>query len=170
MRLLIPFAALLLASAAQAAEPPAGVSASSGSIPAANAPQDGAAFMAAIDKTPGVVVTPSGLAYRVLHAGPATGMHPRLGDQVRVSYEGRLADGTLFDSSAANGGPLVMTVGQLVPGWNEALQLMRPGDDWTLYLPPSLGYGDEATGPIPANSVLVFRLQLLAIAPPAAGG
>ena len=74
----------------------------------------------------------------------------------------------MFDSSASNGGPLVMTVGQLVPGWNEALQLMRPGDDWTLYVPPSLGYGDQASGPIPANSVMVFRLQLLDIVPPSA--
>ena len=125
--------------------------------------------MAAVARQPGVVVTDSGLAYNVSHSGPATGLHPRLGDQVRVNYEGRLTDGRVFDSSAANGGPRVLTVGQLVPGWNEALQLMRPGDDWTLYVPPSLGYGDEPSGPIPADSVMVFRLQLLALVPPAAG-
>ncbi len=164
MRVFIPLAALLLASSAHAAQPLS-------ATPEASAPaaQDPAAFMAAAAKRPGVVVTDSGLAYKVTRSGPATGAHPRLGDQVRVSYEGRLTNGSVFDSSAANGGPIVMTVGQLVPGWNEALQLMRPGDDWTLYLPPSLGYGDEATGPIPANSVLVFRLQLLAIVPPATG-
>ncbi len=159
MRFLIPFAALLLAPAAQAAQlPPAST---------AVAPADPAVYMATVAKQAGVVVTGSGLAYKITRSGPAAGLHPRLGDQVRVSYEGRLTDGTVFDSSAANGGPLVMTVGQLVPGWNEALQLMRAGDDWTLYLPPGLGYGDQPSGPIPANSVLVFRLQLLAVVPPA---
>ena len=160
MRMLIPLAVLLLASAAQAAPPPS---------VAAAAAQDPAAYMAGVARQPGVVVTDSGLGYKVNRVGPTSGLHPRLGDQVRVGYEGRLTDGTVFDSSASNGGPLVMTVGQLVPGWNEALQLMRPGDDWTLYVPPALGYGDQPSGPIPANSVMVFRLQLLAIVPPADG-
>ena len=161
MRFLIPLAALLLAPAAQAAQlpPPSSPSA---------APVDATAYMASVARQPGVVVTDSGLGYKISRSGAASGLHPRLGDQVRVSYEGRLTDGTVFDSSAANGGPLVMTVGQLVPGWNEALQLMRPGDDWTLYVPPALGYGDQPSGPIPANSVMVFRLQLLAIVPPSA--
>ena len=161
MRFLIPLAALLLAPAAEAAQLPPSASTSA-------APVDAPAYMAPVAKQPGVVVTDSGLAYKIARSGLASGLHPRLGDQVRVSYEGRLTDGTVFDSSAANGGPLVMTVGQLVPGWNEALQLMRPGDDWTLYVPPGLGYGDEASGPIPANSVMVFRLQLLALVPPPA--
>ncbi len=157
MRVLIPLALLLITPAAQAAPPP----------PAATtAPQDPAAYMAGVARRPGIVVTDSGLAYSITHSGAASGQHPRLGDQVRVGYEGRLTDGTVFDSSASNGGPMVMTVGQLVPGWNEALQLMRPGDDWTLYVPPGLGYGDQPTGPIPANSVMVFRLQLLAVVPP----
>ena len=162
MRFLIPLAALLLAPVAHAAQSPSAAGASA-------AAQDPTAYMAGIARQPGVMVTDSGLAYKVGRSGPALGLHPRLGDQVRVSYEGRLTDGTVFDSSAANGGPLTMTVGQLVPGWNEALQLMRPGDDWTLYVPPGLGYGDQPSGPIPANSVMVFRLQLLAIVPPAAG-
>ncbi len=158
MRVLILLALLLLAPAAQAAQ---AVQAPSTTV----APQDPAAYMASVARRPGVVVTDSGLAYTITHSGAAGGQHPRLGDQVRVGYEGRLSDGTVFDSSASNGGPMVMTVGQLVPGWNEALQLMRPGDDWTLYVPPGLGYGDQPTGPIPANSVMVFRLQLLAIVP-----
>jgi peptidylprolyl isomerase/FKBP-type peptidyl-prolyl cis-trans isomerase FklB len=167
MRVLIVFAALLLAPVAHAAQlPPAAAASPAAQDPAA---QDPAVYMAGIAKQPGVVVTDSGLAYKITRSGAASGLHPRLGDQVRVGYEGRLTDGTVFDSSAANGGPLVMTVGQLVPGWNEALQLMRPGDDWTLYVPPGLGYGDQPTGPIPANSVMVFRLQLLAIVPPDAG-
>ena len=121
--------------------------------------------MASVARQPGVVVTGSGLAYKVLHSGPADGVHPRLGDQVRVAYEGRLVNGTVFDSSDAAGGPVALTVGQLVPGWDEALQLMRPGDEWTLYVPPALGYGDRTSGPIPADSVMVFHLQLMSAAP-----
>ncbi len=159
MRFLAPLAALLLATAAQAADPAT-------SSPAAQA---AASYMAGVSKQSGVVVTGSGLAYKVLHPGPAAGAHPRLGDQVRVSYEGRLVNGTVFDSSDSAGGPVVLTVGQLVPGWDEALQLMRPGDEWTLYVPPSLGYGDRTSGPIPADSVMVFHLQLLSTVPPAGG-
>ncbi len=129
------------------------------------APEPAAAYMARMSAAGGVKTTASGLAYKVEASGPATGEPPRLGDQVRVTYVGKLTDGTVFDSSDNAGGPVVMTVGQLVPGWNEALQLMRPGDDWTLYVPPSLGYGDEANGPIPADSVMVFRLKLLAVVP-----
>jgi peptidylprolyl isomerase/FKBP-type peptidyl-prolyl cis-trans isomerase FklB len=128
--------------------------------------QDPATYMASVARQPGVTLTASGLAYKVMQSGPTGGAHPRLGDQVRVAYEGRLVNGSMFDSSNSAGGPVVLTIGQLVPGWNEALQLMRPGDDWTLYVPPSLGYGDQAAGPIPPNSVMIFRLQLLAILPP----
>ena len=159
MRMLLPLAILLIATSALA-EPPT-------SAPSTTSVRDPAAYMAGVVKQPGVVVTDSGLAYKVVHAGPMGGAHPRLGDQVQVSYEGRLVDGSVFDSSKSNGGPAVLTVGQLVPGWNEALPLMRPGDDWTLYVPPSLGYGDQQSGPIPANSVMIFRLQLMAIVPPA---
>ena len=137
---------------------------------AAQSADPSAAYMASVAAQPGVKLTPSGLAYKVEKAGPASGVRPRLGDQVRVAYVGRLVDGTVFDSSDSAGGPVVMTVGALVPGWNEALQLMRPGDDWTLYVPPSLGYGDQASGPIPANSVMIFRMQLLATLPPAPAG
>ena len=161
MRPLAFVAALLLATSAHAADP--------ASPPQPSSPTTQAAgYMAGVASQPGVVVTGSGLAYKVLRAGPADGVSPRLGDRVRVSYEGRLVNGTVFDSSASAGGPVVLTVGQLVPGWDEALQLMHPGDEWTLYVPPSLGYGDQASGPIPANSVMVFRLQLLSVIPPGA--
>ena len=136
--------------------------------PATPATADPAAYMANVARRPGVVVTSSGLTYKVVKSGAVSGTHPRLGDAVRVAYTGKLTDGTVFDSSDSAGGPVTMTVGQLIPGWNEALQLMRPGDAWTLYVPPSLGYGDRATGPIPADSVMVFDLQLLAVVP--AGG
>ena len=129
-----------------------------------------AAYMAKVASQAGMSATASGLVYRIERSGPADGAHPRLGSQVRVAYVGKLTDGTVFDSSDSNGGPVLMTVGALVPGWNEALQLMRPGDDWTLYVPPSLGYGDQANGPIPANSVMIFSLKLLAVLPPAPAG
>lgn len=131
----------------------------------AAAPADPAAYMAAVSAKPGIVTTPSGLAYRVIRSGPASAPTARLGDQVTVEYEGRLTNGQVFDSSTANGGPATFMVGRLVPGWNEALQLMRPGDEWTLYVPPALGYGDADKGPIPANSVMVFRLKLLSVTP-----
>ncbi len=116
----------------------------------------------------GVQVTASGLQYKVVRAGPADGRRPQEGDEVKVHYEGTLTDGTVFDSSYRDGSPRVFTVGQLVDGWNEALQLMRPGDEWLLYVPPSLGYGEDGIGPIPPNSVLVFRMEMLDVLP--AGG
>jgi peptidylprolyl isomerase/FKBP-type peptidyl-prolyl cis-trans isomerase FklB len=138
--------------------------------PAAPAPPTGAAaaFLAENRRQEGVQVTASGLQYKVVRAGPADGRRPQEGDEVKVHYEGTLTDGTVFDSSYQDGAPRVFTVGRLVDGWNEALQLMRPGDEWLLYVPPSLGYGAEGLGPIPGNSVLVFRMELLDVLP--AGG
>lgn len=133
--------------------------------PAPVPPGEAQAALARNAARPGVVTTASGLQYRVLTAGPADGVRPRLGDTVKVHYEGRLPDGTVFDSSLAEGTPAVFTVGELVPGWNEALQLMRPGDEWELTVPPALGYGAEGAGPIPPGAVLVFRMQLLGVLP-----
>jgi len=121
----------------------------------------GADFLAKNAKAPGIQRTASGLEYRILRSGPAAGAHPKLGDEVKVNYEGKLLDGQVFDSSYERGAPAVMTLRGLVPGWIEALQLMRPGDDWLIYLPPSLGYGAAGAGPIPPNAVIVFRIELL---------
>jgi len=129
------------------------------------APDAGKAFLAQNAHADGVRVTPSGLQYRILRSGPSSGLRPKPADEVKVNYEGKLLDGEVFDSSYQRGTPVVMTVRQLVPGWVEALQLMRPGDEWLLYVPPSLGYGDKNAGPIPPNSVLVFRLELIDVAP-----
>ena len=118
-----------------------------------------------------VVTTPSGLQYYVVKSGPATGRSPVDGDTVNFDYEGKLTTGEVFDSSFARGEPLVGGVGDFVPGFTEALKLMRPGDEWIVWIPPALGYGDKASGPIPANSVLRFRLALHSVtpaAPPAA--
>ena len=126
----------------------------------------GADFLAANAKKPGVVTLPSGLQYKVVHAGPAAGAHPAEGDEIKVHYEGTTIDGQVFDSTFATGAPAVMPLAHLVPGWMEALPLMRPGDEWMLYVPASLGYGDKgAGGVIPPGAVLVFRLQLIGVLP-----
>jgi len=124
-----------------------------------------AAFLADNAQEPGVVTLPSGLQYRVVRSGPESGAHPRPQDEVRVHYEGTLVDGTVFDSSYREGAPVVFTLGNLIPGWVEGIGLMRPGDEWFLYVPPELGYGARTAGQIPPNSVLVFRIELLGVLP-----
>ena len=130
-----------------------------------DAAADGKAFLVKNAHAAGVVVTPSGLQYQVLHSGPSTGLKPKLADEVKVDYEGALLDGQVFDSSYQRGEPVVMTVRELVPGWQEALQMMRPGDEWRVWLPAKLGYGDKGAGPIPPGSVLVFKLHLIDVLP-----
>ncbi|MDB5456686.1 MAG: peptidylprolyl isomerase FKBP-type [Caulobacter sp.] len=122
---------------------------------------EGQAFLAQNAKAPGVVTLPSGLQYKVVKAGPKDAPSPKIGDIIKVHYEGKLLDGTVFDSSFQRGQAAIMPAEGLVPGWMEALPLMHVGDEWTLYVPASLGYGDQAAGPIPAGSVMVFRLQLI---------
>ncbi len=122
------------------------------------------AFMVARAREPGVVKTPSGLLYKVLASGPTNGPHPGLRDEVKIDYVGQLPSGEVFDSTSARGVPAVLRVGDLVPAWQEALPLMRPGDAWILYVPPKLGYGAEGAGSaIPPNSALVFKIKLLGV-------
>lgn len=128
---------------------------------AAPAGDPAAAFLAANAKAPGVVTLPSGLQYKVVTAGDPKGRSPKLGDIVKVNYEGKLVDGTVFDSSFMRGKAALMPLGNLIPAWLEALPKMHVGDEWVLYVPPSLGYGPEGRGPIPPNSVMIFRLQFL---------
>ena len=127
----------------------------------------GKAFLAKNAAASGVHVTHSGLQYRILRSGPAAGLRPKPADEVKVNYEGKLLDGEVFDSSYARGTPVAMTVRDLVPGWVEALEFMRPGDEWLLYVPAKLGYGDKGAGPIPPGSVLVFKLELIDVLPDA---
>jgi peptidylprolyl isomerase/FKBP-type peptidyl-prolyl cis-trans isomerase FklB len=129
----------------------------------------GEAFLAKMAKTQGVTRLPSGLEYRIVKSGPKDGPTAKLGDDVKVQYQGTLIDGTVFDSSYDRGEPAEFVVGEVIPGWNEALQLMRPGDVWYLYIPAPLAYGERDSGPIPANSVLVFKVELLNILPKGAG-
>lgn len=117
-------------------------------------------FLAANLKKKGVKALPSGLQYEVVRSGPA-GPSPRAGDLIKVHYEGALPSGEVFDSSIARGKPAIMPLEDLVPGWMEAIPLMRAGDEWVIYLPPALGYGENGAGPIPPNSALVFRIRLL---------
>jgi peptidylprolyl isomerase/FKBP-type peptidyl-prolyl cis-trans isomerase FklB len=123
------------------------------------------AFMAATGKMAGVKMLPSGVLYRVIASGPAAGPRPGPNDEVKVNYEGKLLSGKVFDSSFARGEPANFPLTGLIPAWVEALQQMRPGDVWMLYVPPSQGYGDKDAGPIPPNSVLIFKIQLLGVLP-----
>ncbi len=117
-------------------------------------------------QAPGTVVTrPSGLRYQVLTSGPADGKHPTLSDSVTVHYKGTLTNGTQFDSSYDRGTPATFGVGQVIPGWTEALMLMKPGDQWMLYLPANIAYGAQSMGGIPANSDLIFKVHLISITP-----
>lgn len=109
----------------------------------------------------GVTVTASGLQYEVLASG--TGPKPKTTDTVKVHYHGTLVDGTVFDSSVERNEPIEFPVTGVIQGWIEALQLMSVGDKWKLTIPPSIAYGSHAKGGIPANSVLVFEVELLGI-------
>jgi FKBP-type peptidyl-prolyl cis-trans isomerase len=121
----------------------------------------GQAFLTRNAADPAVKTLPSGLQYKVVASGPAGAPSPKPGDVVKVHYEGALIDGQVFDSSFQRQKPALMFLEDLIPAWVEALPLMKVGDEWTIYAPPSLAYGERGVGPIPPNSVLVFRLQLL---------
>ncbi len=120
-------------------------------------------FLAQNAAEKGVGTTPTGLQYFILRSGPDTGLRPRNGDTVTFDYEGKLTTGVTFDSSYERGTPLSGKVEDFVPGFTEALKLMRPGDEWIVWIPPELGYGDRASGAIPPNSVLRFRLALRSV-------
>ena len=112
----------------------------------------------------GFVTTASGLKYKVLSSGPASGRSPTRYDSVSVHYRGTLKDGTVFDSSYDRGEPATFGVGQVIPGWTEALQLMKPGDKWMLHIPFNLAYGSQAVGEhIRPFSDLDFQVELLQI-------
>jgi FKBP-type peptidyl-prolyl cis-trans isomerase len=120
-------------------------------------------YLAANARAAGVTVLP-GLQYKVLKSGPADGPTALRSDDVTVRYEGRFPDGKLFDASP-EGGTTTFPLQKLIPGWVAALQLMRPGDVWMLYLPPNLAYGAKGKGPIPPGATLVFKVELVGVAP-----
>ena len=133
----------------------------------AKAAAEAKAYLATNSKAEGVKTLPSGLQYKIVRSGPADGLKPAPQDEVKVHYEGKLLSGKVFDSSYERGAPAAMPLAALIPAWKEALQLMRPGDEWVLYVPPELGYGEEGAGggEIPGNSVLIFRIELIDVLP-----
>ncbi len=109
-----------------------------------------------------VVELPDGLQYEVMKEG--TGLMPTANDTVKVNYHGTLIDGTVFDSSVERGEPVEFPVGAVIKGWTEALQLMKVGSKYKLYIPSDLAYGDRPAGPkIGPNSTLIFEVELLSI-------
>lgn len=124
--------------------------------------KDGEAFLADNKKKPGVVTTESGLQYFVTKAG--AGRSPKATDVVRVHYSGMLLDGKTFDSTLGKE-PAEFPVNRVIPGWTEALQKMKIGEKWRLYVPAKLAYGPQGTpgGPIPPFAVLIFDVELLDI-------
>ncbi|MFF7863444.1 FKBP-type peptidyl-prolyl cis-trans isomerase [Pseudomonas monteilii] len=126
----------------------------------------GKKFLEENAKKPGVVTTASGLQYEVVKK--ADGPQPKPTDVVTVHYEGKLIDGKVFDSSVERGSPIDLPVSGVIPGWVEGLQLMHVGEKYKLFIPAELAYGAQSPSPlIPANSVLVFDLELIAIKDPA---
>lgn len=124
--------------------------------------KDGEDFLEANKKNEGVVVLPSGLQYKVLKSG--SGKKPSATSQVKCHYEGKFIDGTKFDSSYDRNEPAVFGLNQVIPGWTEGLQLMSEGDEWMLYIPYSLGYGETgAPGAIPPCAALVFKVELIEV-------
>jgi len=120
------------------------------------------AYLAENAKKEGVVTLDSGLQYKVLTKG--TGATPKAESKVQVNYKGTLIDGTEFDSSYKRGEPASFTVNGVIPGWTEALQLMKEGDKWQLFIPPQLAYGERGAPPvIQPNSALVFEVELLKV-------
>ncbi len=124
--------------------------------------KQGQAFLAENAKKEGVVVLPSGLQYKELKAGEGTS--PLATDKVTVHYEGKLINGTVFDSSYQRGAPATFGVRQVISGWTEALQLMKPGAKWQLFLPSDLAYGDRGAGrDIPPGATLIFDVELISV-------
>lgn len=132
---------------------------------AAAPPADERAFLASNAKAAGVVSLP-GLQYKVRRSGPMAGRRPTRADEVTVRYEGRFLDGRVFSTSADQGrATTTFALQKLIPAWLSALQLMRPGDEWMLYAPAHLAYGAAGKSYIPPNSTLVFRIELVSVAP-----
>ena len=124
-------------------------------------PEGNQKYLADNAKKDGVTVTPSGLQYRVIKQG--AGASPKASDVVNVTYKGWLIDGTVFDQTQP-GQQATFPAGALIPGWVEALQLMKEGDEWEITIPSELGYGASgAGGVIPPNQTLVFDMALISV-------
>lgn len=124
---------------------------------------EGAKFLEENKKKEGVQVTSTGLQYKVLKAGD--GASPKATSQVSVHYEGKLINGQVFDSSIRRGEPATFPVNRVIPGWTEALQRMKVGDKWQLFIPSNLAYGEQGGpgGAIGPNETLIFEVELLSV-------
>lgn len=125
--------------------------------------EEATSFLEGNKKKEGVITLPSGLQYKVIKEGK--GANPKETDGVRMRYRGTLANGAEFDNTmdlADNDVPVIPVVGAH-KGWAEALQLMKPGSMWRLFVPPQLGYGEQRVGRVPPNSVLIYELELLSV-------
>lgn len=124
--------------------------------------KDGEAFLAENKKKEGVKTTASGLQYKVIKEG--TGKKPTATDTVTVNYRGALIDGTEFDSSYKRNEPTTFPVNGVIPGWTEALQMMKTGSKYQLFIPSNLAYGDRGAGPqIGPNATLIFEVELISV-------
>jgi FKBP-type peptidyl-prolyl cis-trans isomerase FklB len=124
--------------------------------------KEGEEFLAQNKKKPGVVTLPSGLQYKILKEG--TGKTPKATDTVITNYRGTLINGKEFDSSFRHGKPATFPVDQVIRGWTEALQLMKVGSKWRLFIPSELAYGPNGAGTdIGPNTTLIFEVELLGI-------
>ena len=121
----------------------------------------GREFLEKNGKRPEVKTTATGLQYEVLKEG--NGVHPAATDSVTVHYTGKLIDGTVFDSSVDRGEPADFPVTQVIPGFAEGLKMMNKGSKYVLYIPASLGYGNNEAGSIPAGSTLVFEVEMIEV-------
>lgn len=122
---------------------------------------EGEEFLRKNAKKPGVKTLPDGLQYRIIKNG--SGASPSNASTVVVEYEGRLTDGTVFDSTAKNnkGKPVSLSVSSVMRGWSEALKLMRKGSEWEIFVPYELGYGEQGEGDVPPFATLIFKLKLI---------
>ncbi len=119
------------------------------------------AFLEANKKKEGIITLASGLQYKILTEG--SGKTPKASDQVTVNYRGAFIDGGEFDSSYKRGQPITLKADGVIKGWTEALQLMKEGSKWQLFIPPELAYGDRGAGPIQPNSTLIFEVELISV-------
>ncbi len=124
---------------------------------------DNKAFLAENGKKEGVTTTASGLQYKVVKKGPEGGKQPTAASQVRVHYTGTKRDGSVFDSSVQRGEPAEFPLNGVIKGWTEGLQLMREGDTFRFTIPSELAYGERGPGPIGANQVLIFDVELIKV-------
>jgi FKBP-type peptidyl-prolyl cis-trans isomerase FkpA len=141
-------------------------------VPAAQAPAQPATmanpqkqFLVENGKREGWKTTPSGLQYFVEKAADQTQPMPTATSEVTVNYEGKLIDGTVFDSSYARNEPATFPLNGVIPGWTEGVALMRKGDVFNFAIPSELAYGDRPVGPIPPGSTLLFKVELLDFKP-----